>query len=143
MFYCMKQVIPVLRAQQSGCIVNVASTSARTGLPLRSAFVASMAGILGLTQNAARELGPDQVRCNAVLPGVLLDDRSRALVEARARERRISLEEAEAELLSHVSMRSWIEESEVAETVLFLASDRARHITGQTIGVCGNVEWEG
>ncbi len=142
-FFCIRQASSIFRAQQSGSIVNVASTSARTGLPMRTPFVASMAGVLGLTANCARELGPDNVRCNAVLPGVLEDEQARELVEARARERQQSAEEAEAEFLSHISMRSWIDSTEVADAVIFLASDRARHITGQTLGVCGNVEWEG
>lgn len=143
MFYCLRQAARVMREQRSGSIINLTSSSARTGLPMRSAFVASMSGVLGLTYNAARELGPHNIRCNAVLPGVLDNEAGRRLVKRLARERRQSIEEAEAEFLGHVSMRSWIDAAEVADTVLFLASDSARHITGQSIGVCGNVEWEG
>ena len=142
-FLCVREAARTMRGARRGAIINIASTSARTGLPGRTPFVAAMAGILGLTRNAARELGPDNIRCNAVLPGVVDNEQGRRLVKARARARRQSLEEAEADLLSHVSMRSWVEEDEVAETVTFLASDKARHISGQAIGVCGNIEWEG
>ena len=143
MFRCVQHAVRAMRPQRSGVIINLASSSARTGLPGRSAFVASMGGILSFTQNLARELGPDNIRCNAVLPGLLDDEQGRRVVKVRARERRQSMEVAEAEFLSYVSMRSWIDASEVADTVLFLASERARHITGQVLGVCGNVEWEG
>ena len=66
----------------------------------------------------------------------------RQAIEARARDGRHSLEDAEAELLEHVSMRTWIAPGEVADMVLFLASPQARHVTGQAIGVDGNLEWE-
>lgn len=143
MFYAVKQAAKPMRRQRCGSIVNLASTAARTGLPLRSAYVASMSGVLGFTYNVARELGPDNIRCNAVLPGFVDNLEGRRWVEALARERRRPLEETEAEVLGRVSMRSWIQPGEVAETVLFLASPAARHISGQAIGVCGNVEWEG
>ncbi|HVS16168.1 MAG TPA: SDR family oxidoreductase [Thermoanaerobaculia bacterium] len=142
MFYCIREVTPLMRAQRSGAIVNIGSTSSRTGLPRRSAFVAAKAGVLGLTLNVARELGPDNVRCNAVLPGILDNHTGRELVARRARERRVSNDEVEADLLSYVSMRSWIEPEEVAALVVYLASPAARHVSGQAIGVCGNLEWE-
>jgi NAD(P)-dependent dehydrogenase (short-subunit alcohol dehydrogenase family) len=142
MFYCIREVAPLMKAQRSGAIVNIGSTSSRTGLLRRTAFVAAKAGVLGLTLNVARELGPDNVRCNTVLPGILDNRTGRDLVARRARERRLHDDEVEADLLSYVSMRSWIEPEEVAELVLFLASPAARHVSGQTIGVCGNLEWE-
>ena len=141
MFYCIREVAPLMREQRGGSIVNIASTSARTGLPKRVGYVVSKAGVLGLTHNVARELGPDNVRCNAILPGMIDNDSSRSLIESRAR-RGLNEDVAEAELLSRVSMRSWITPDEVAELAVYLASDAARHISGQQIGVCGNVEWE-
>lgn len=141
-FYCIREVAPVLRAQRSGVIVNIACTAARAGLPRRASYVAAKAGLLGLTMSVARDLGPDNVRCNAVLPGMLRGDASRRLVELHARRTQSSREDAEAELLAHVSMRTWIEPEEVAETVHFLASPAAAHISGQEIAVCGNLEWE-
>ncbi len=142
-FSCVRQAARLMREQRSGSIVVLSSTAARTGLPLRTPYVASLMGLLGLMRNTARELGPHNVRCNALLPGFLDTREGREVVRARAREHRRTLEEAEAEFLGRVSMRAWIDLSEVAEMALFLASDRARHVTGQAIGVCGGVEWEG
>ena len=141
-FFCIREVSPWMRAQGSGAIVNIAATSAKLGLPRRAAYAAAKAGVLGLTRTTARELGPDGVRCNAVLPGIVDNRAGRELLDARARQHGISSDEAEADLLAHVSMRSWISQEEVADLAFYLASPAARHITGQEIGVCGNLEWE-
>ena len=142
MFHCVRHAVPTMKDQRSGCILNLGATAARTGLPLRTPFVAAKAAVLGFTQNLARELGPDNIRCNAILPGVIDNPKGRLAVENRARDLRQSYEEAEAGLLEYVSMRSWIAPEEVADTVFFLASPEARHVSGQTIGVCGNLEWD-
>ena len=142
-FYAVRAVAKGMRERGQGVILFVASSAARTGLPMRSAYVASMAGLVGLAKNLARELGPDNVRCNAILPGFIESEATRRLITGLARERQVAFEEAEADFLSRVSMRSWVEESEVAEMAMFLATDAGRHVTGQAIGVCGGVEWEG
>jgi len=142
MFYTIKQAVPHMKRQRSGCIINVATSSARTGLPKRAAYVAGKVGVLGLTKNLARELGPWNIRCNAVLPGFMNNARGRGVLAKVAADRGISQEALEKEALQFVSMRTWIEMSEIADTCAFLASDQARHISGQEIAVCGNVEWE-
>lgn len=141
-FYCTRQAARLMKLQRSGCIINISTASVRTGLPLRAPYVASKAGVQGLTHNTARELGPYNIRCNAVLPGAIDNPRGHALVERRARELGISVEEAERQKLQYVSMRSRVSPQEVGELCVFLASDSGRHISGQMIGVCGNSEWE-
>ena len=142
MFYCSKQVIPIMKQQESGCIINISTTSAKTGLPYRLAYVTSKVGVLGFTHNMARELGKYGIRCNTVLPGLMDNPRGRLLVDKLAKTRGISCEEAEAEYLKYISMHSWIKPSDVANTVCFLASSQAAHITAQEIAVDGNIEWE-
>jgi len=142
-FYCMRQVIPVMKALRSGAIVNIATSSVRTGLPQRLPYVASKGGLIALTYNAARELGPFGITCNAVSPGLIDNARGRALVQRYASEHAIAYDEAEAASLAYVSTRRWTRMEEVAEAVYFLAGAGARQITGQEIGVCGNAEWEG
>lgn len=142
MFYTMKQAVPPMKAQRSGVILNLITTSVRTGLPRRAAYVASKAGALGLTRTMARELGPWNIRVNAVLPGFMNNARGRGVLAKVAKDKGVSVEAMETEALRYVSMRSWIEMAEVADACAFLASDAARHISGQELAVCGNVEWE-
>ena len=142
MFYCAKQVIPTMKQQGSGCIINISTGSAKTGLPKRLPYVASKVGVLGLSHNLARELGEFNIRCNTILPGLMDNPRGRSLVAKHAEETDQTVEAAEAEFLQYVSLRTWIQPSEIAETACFLASDAARHITAQEIGVDGNCEWE-
>lgn len=142
MFYCVKQVIPYMKQQRSGAIINISTVSAKTGLPNRLPYVASKVGVLGFTHNLARELGEFNIRSNSILPGLMDNPRGRLLVEKLAAKKEISNKEAEQEYLKYISLRTWIQPSEIADTILFLASDKARHITGQEIAVDGNIEWE-
>lgn len=88
MFYCVKQVVPAMKAQQSGCITNISTVSARTGLPNRMPYVASKVGVLGLSHNLARELGEYQIRCNTILPGLMDNPRGRLLVDKLAKKKK-------------------------------------------------------
>jgi NAD(P)-dependent dehydrogenase (short-subunit alcohol dehydrogenase family) len=142
MFYTIKQAVPLMKQQRSGCILNLSTTSARTCLPKRTAYVAGKVGVLGLTKNLARELGPWNIRCNAILPGFMDNARGRGVLAKVARDKGVSLEAMEQEALRYVSMRTWIQMSEIADACAFLASDAARHVSGQELAVCGNAEWE-
>lgn len=142
MFYCVKQVIPAMKAQGSGCIINISTSSAKTGLPNRLPYVASKVGVLGLSHNLARELGASNIRVNTILPGLMDNPRGRALVSNYAEENALSVTEAEAEFLKYISLKSWITPDEIANTAFFLSSDQACHISGQEIAVDGHSEWE-
>lgn len=142
MFYTMKQVVPLMKQQRSGCILNLATTSARTMLPKRAAYVAGKVGVMGLTKNCAREFGPWNIRVNCVLPGFMNNARGKGVLAKVAADKGVPVEQLEKEALQYVSMRSWIEMSEIADLCAFLASDEARHISGQEIAVDGNAEWE-
>jgi NAD(P)-dependent dehydrogenase (short-subunit alcohol dehydrogenase family) len=131
-----------MKGRGGGAIVNISSTTARTGLPYRLPYAVSKSGVLGLTHTMARELGPDGIRVNAILPGVLRGERIRRVISAKAEALGMSEADYEAEMLARVSMRTMIDPDEVADMALFLASTRGRHVSGQFIGVCGNVEHE-
>lgn len=142
MFYCIKNAVPAMKRQQRGVIINFSTGSTRTRLPLRSAYVASKAGVEGLTLNLARELGPFNIRCNAILPGMINNARMQGIVRANAAAQGRTPEEVEAEYLKYISMHTKIEPSELADMVLFLASEGACKVTGELISVSGNSEWE-
>jgi NAD(P)-dependent dehydrogenase (short-subunit alcohol dehydrogenase family) len=141
-FYLMRAVIPGMKAQRSGAIVNVSSASTRTGIPERTPYVVSKCAVEGLTRNAARELGPFNVRCNAVLPGALKNARMDFIIDRVAKARGISPADYEAEFLRYSSMRTRIGLREIADMVVFLGSDATPHVTGQLIEVSGGHEWE-
>lgn len=142
MFYCIKNVAPHMKAQESGCIVNISTASAKVALPMRSPYVASKVGVLGLTHTVAREYGPFGIRCNAILPGLIDNERGRGILARQAAERGITEAEREAQFLEFISLKCWIDPAEVGDLAVFLASDAGRHITAQNIGMDGNVEWE-
>jgi len=142
MFYCIKNVAPLMKAQNSGCIVNISTASAKVALPMRAPYVASKVGVLGLTHTVAREYGPFGIRCNAILPGLIDNERGRNILADHAREKGVDFADAEADFLEFISLRTWIDPAEVGDLAVFLASPAGRHITGQNIGMDGNVEWE-
>ena len=142
MFYTIKNAVPHMKKQRSGCIINLSTSSARTMLPKRAAYVAGKVGVLGLTKNCARELGPWNIRCNTVLPGFMNNARGRGVLAKVAADKGIPAAQLEQEALQYVSMRTWIEMDEIADLCAFLASDQAKHISGQEIAVDGNAEWE-
>jgi NAD(P)-dependent dehydrogenase (short-subunit alcohol dehydrogenase family) len=141
-FYMIKQAARRMKAQKSGSILNISTSSVTVALPLRTPYVATKSAVQGMTRALARELGPHNIRVNAILPGLIANDRGRALVERLASERGVSPGEIEASFLRYISMRCWIDMDEIGDLAVFLASDRARHITGQAIAVDGGAEWE-
>lgn len=124
LFRCCRAVLRGMMVRRRGAIVNVASLSALHGVAGQAAYAASKAGILGLTRSLAREVGKRGVRVNAVIPGFVPTDLTAGLPEA-----------AIANLRAGECLPGGVKAESVAETVLFLLSDRAASITGQSIVV--------
>jgi NAD(P)-dependent dehydrogenase (short-subunit alcohol dehydrogenase family) len=141
-FRVARSAARLMKVARAGAVINISTGSVRTGLPFRTPYIVSKQGLMGLTQNLARELGPHNIRCNAILPGLIDNARGRSLVARAAEAAGKTVEETEAEWLKYISMRCWIDPDEVGDLAVFLASPAARHITGQFIGICGGVEWE-
>jgi NAD(P)-dependent dehydrogenase (short-subunit alcohol dehydrogenase family) len=126
-FLCCRAVTPVMKRQGSGAIVNTSSDIGFSGDARRSAYAAAKAGILGLTRTLALELAPFGVRVNAVAPGRIATPRVRA-----------NYSDAEWETASkRIPLGHAGEPEDVAETVVFLTSEAARHYTGQTMHING------
>ncbi len=141
-FLFARAAIPGMKRQGSGLIVNISSGSAKVGLPLRLPYVVSKGAVLSLTTNLARELGPFGIRVNAILPGAIRGPRIERVVAAKAEALGVPAAEYERSLLRYISMRTMVEPDDIAAMIEFLASPGGARISGQLIGVDGNVEWE-
>lgn len=142
MFLTIRKAVPGMKRNRHGAIVNFSTGSTKTVMPFRTPYNASKAGVEGLTRTLARELGPDNIRVNAILPGAIDNQRFTNVITRIAEQSGRSVAEVEAEQLQFISMRTKIQPAEIADMVLFLCSDAARHVSGQLIGVDGNIEWE-
>jgi NAD(P)-dependent dehydrogenase (short-subunit alcohol dehydrogenase family) len=138
MFYCLRRAVPLLKSAGGGSIINLSSIGGRLGYPMRSPYSAAKWGVVGLTKSLAIELGPSNIRVNAIQPGAVEGPRVERVIEARARARGIELEEARAQFLAPISLRHTVSAEEIAAMAVFLASPAGRSISGQAISICGD-----
>jgi NAD(P)-dependent dehydrogenase (short-subunit alcohol dehydrogenase family) len=132
--------VPLLKAAGGGSIINISSAAGRFGYAFRTPYSAAKWGVIGFTQSLAKELGPAGIRVNAILPGIVEGPRMTGVIEARARQVGVSYAEMEKSYLDRVSLRRMVSAEDVAATALFLVSRAGRNLSGQSIGVDGNVE---
>lgn len=130
---------PLLR-ESRGLLINLASVAGRLGFAYRSPYAASKWAVVGLTKSLACELGPEGVRVNAILPGIVRGPRIEDVIVNRAAKRGISYAEMEQENLSKISMRRMVEPTDIAAMALFLSAPGGTNISGQALSVCANVE---
>jgi NAD(P)-dependent dehydrogenase (short-subunit alcohol dehydrogenase family) len=139
-FFMTKRAIPLLRKSSAASIINIASTAGLLGCPHRSPYVASKWAQIGLTKTWAMELGPEGIRVNAVCPTSVEGPRIEAVIEGDAAQRGLTTDEVRSAYLRQTSMRTFVTADDVADTVLFLASEQASRISGQSIAVDGHTE---
>lgn len=139
-FLCARLAVPMIRAAGGGAIICMSSVAGRHGYAFRTPYSAAKWGIIGLTQSLAKELGPHNIRVNAVLPGIVEGPRMFKVIEDRAKQVGISYAEMEKEYLERVSLRRMVTPHDVAAMVLFLLSPMGENISGQSLSVDGNVE---
>ena len=114
--------------QRSGSIINITSVVGETGNAGQANYAAAKAGLIGFTKSVAKELASRNIRCNAVAPGCIATDMTAVLGE-----------EAVDAMVKTIPMGRVAQPEEVAKAVLFLASDDASYITGQTLNVDGGM----
>lgn len=125
-FFAVQAVMPAMRRKKSGAIINMSSIAWRVGLEDAVAYVSAKAAIEGLTHGLARELGPDGIRVNCVLPGFV---RTKRQVE------KWLTAELHDTVMERQCIKRFIEPEHVAEMVVMLASDSACAVTNQTLVV--------
>lgn len=129
--HCAKAVIPAMKAQNYGRIINIASVSAMRGGGSigNTLYGATKAGVVALTKGLARELGPDKITVNAIAPAVA----------ATAMTHKLLTDDALQRILARIPLGRLAALSDIADLAVFLASDRASFITGITVPVDGGL----
>lgn len=125
-FNMTKAVQKVMLKQRSGSIINLSSVVGRSGNAGQANYAASKSGVIGFTQAIARELGSRSIRCNAIAPGFIETEMTEKLDE-----------NTKNGWIQNIPLKRAGTTEDVANCVLFLASDLSSYISGQTINVCG------
>ena len=139
-FYVTRKATPLLKKAGGGSIINIASNAALFGFPLRSAYTAAKWAIIGLTKTWSMELGPDNIRVNALCPGSVNGPRIEGVIEKDAKERGVSTDSIRDIYQRQSSMRLFVDAQDVANMALFLSSDMGAKISGQAMGIDGHTE---
>ena len=139
-FNCVRIAVPHLRQSKNASIINLSSIAGRLGYPLRTPYAASKWAVIGFTKSLSVELGKAGIRVNSVLPGLVEGERLRNVLENKAKAKKITVQEAEAEFVSYVAMKKTVTPQEIADAILFLCSLRGRTISGQALSICGDVQ---
>lgn len=139
-FLACRTVIPIMKTQKSGVILNMSSTSGLFGTPNRAAYTASKWAVIGLTKTLAIELGPHGIRCNAICPTSVEGERIDRVLTSQAAVTGKSIAEIREDYTAGTSLRRFAKAEEIADMCLFLASDRAAFVSGQAMAVDGNTE---
>ncbi len=139
-FLTCRRAAPILKAQRHGSIINISSTAGLYGYPLRTPYAAAKWAVIGFTKSLAAELGPWDVRVNAICPGSVSGERMTRVIAAEAAMRGSTPEAVRAEYTAGQSVKRFVEPSEVADMCLFLASPAGKMVSGQAIAVDGHTE---
>jgi NAD(P)-dependent dehydrogenase (short-subunit alcohol dehydrogenase family) len=134
-YVCTRYAVPEMVKAGGGGIVNVSSSAGRRGLPYRIGYCSAKAGQIGMTYGMALELGPRGIRVNCVAPGAVEGDRIDRVIAGQAEVRGMSVAAMRHEVLERSPLRRMTTADDIAEAVAFLASDRAKNISGQVLSV--------
>src|SRR5574337_33523 len=135
----VRAVLPHMRRAGGGAIINLQSTSVKVPIDNLILSNAIRPGVIGLAKSLSVELAKDKIRVNNVLPGAIMTDRLRQVMTARAQAAGKTFEEIQRSREAEIPL-GWIGDPEdVANTIVFLASNRARYVTGVTVQVDGGL----
>src|SRR5574337_387206 len=135
----VRAVLPHMRRAGGGAIINLQSTSVKVPIDNLILSNAIRPGVIGLAKSLSVELAKDNIRVNNVLPGAIMTDRLRQVMTARAQAAGKTFEEIQRSREAEIPL-GWIGDPEdVANTIVFLASNRARYVTGVTVQVDGGL----
>ena len=139
-FYCTKFAVPMMKRSGSGAIINISSNAGLFGFPYRSPYTASKWALIGLTKTWAMELGPHNIRVNALCPGSVKGPRIDGVIEREAAARGVPTSSVRDVYARQSSMRLFVSADDIAQMVLFLASPAGAAVSGQSIAIDGHTE---
>ena len=134
-FYFVKSCLKQLRKSSSASIINLSSAAGQYGFALRTPYASAKWGVIGLTKSLSIELGKDKVRVNAILPGLVAGDRQQNVLRNKAQMLGKSFNEVEEEAFSFTSIKEYVDAKDIADQIMYLASDAGKHISGQAISI--------
>jgi NAD(P)-dependent dehydrogenase (short-subunit alcohol dehydrogenase family) len=134
-----RAIIPHMRRNGGGSIVNISSIGGLRGEPEFTAYCASKFAVIGFTQSLAREVGEHGIRVNSVCPGAVASPMNTDTMARDARRLGVSVDDIEQKIVARTSLRRLVDPSDVANAVVFLHSDLASCITAESLSVTGGV----
>ena len=139
-FLCCKHAIPYLLKNKKGTIINMASAAGKTGWKYFGAYCASKFAVIGLTQSLAMELAEHNITVNALCPGAVDTDMLYYEYDKLAEIKKDTVEDEAKTLLNSIPIKRISKPEEIANLAVYLASDKARDITGEAINITGGLE---
>lgn len=134
-FLCCKYVLPQMKIQEKGSIVNISSVTGKRPLIQRTPYAASKMGVIGLTRTLAAEVGKWKIRVNAVCPGGVSGKRGELAYAGIMKATGKTREQVVSERVGSAPLQSFVHEKDVAALVAFLCSEDASKMTGQDINI--------
>lgn len=141
-YYFAKRAVPLLsQSTKNPCLIAMSSVAGRLGYPFRTPYASTKWAIVGLMKSLAIELGPQNIRVNAILPGAVAGERMTNVIKARAAATGVSFDQMLEDYLRKISLRRMVTVDDVAAMAVFLCSPAGRNISGQAISVDANMEY--
>ena len=138
-YLCCRAFVALMAATGGGSIVNISSIGGLKGEPDFASYCASKFGVIGLTQSLAREVGPFNIRVNAVCPGAVESQMNTDTMARDARRYGITIDDVEQRILTRTALGRLVQPGDVADAVVFLASDLSSCITAESLAVTGGI----
>ena len=140
LFYVTRHAIPLMKAQRNGVIINMSSNAGLSGCPLRSPYAASKWAAIGLAKTWAMELGPWNIRVNALCPGSVSGPRIEGVINRDAEARGMEAADIRRVYQRQGSLRQFTDPQDIAAMVSFLAGPGGKKVSGQAIAIDGHTE---
>jgi NAD(P)-dependent dehydrogenase (short-subunit alcohol dehydrogenase family) len=134
-FHVTRLCIPHLKKSPAGSIVVMSSVGGRFGYPNRSAYCTAKMGLIGFAKTLSRELGPYNIRVNAIAPGAVGGDRIERVLQGRAQAEHKTVDEVRAAAMGVQSIKRFVDPQDIAALAVFLASDAGKSISGQVLPI--------